>query len=796
MFKLNLKIAFRNFLRNKVTNLIKIMGLIVGLTAVILLTGYLNYELSYDKYNENYKKLYRIQMANASNKISADMPEGFSKLLNEEIPEIENNVSLVIGDYTIVENNIAHNVKVARTQQSFFDMFGFSFISGDKSTVLTEPNTAVITEGFASRLFPGKNALGKSLQIKWFKDAVKIVGIIKDIPQNTHFQADLVLAGSNDEEVNFKSYRSVKQYILLKNENTINEVHGKIQKIIAQYNFPSDLNISFLPVSEIHLRSHTDSEFMVNNDIKYIYIFSIATFLILIVAVINFINLTVASSLKRSKEIGVKKVLGASLPQLRFQFLSESYLYFAIATCFAVILSYDMFPALGVKLGIDMEITSLLNYKVILISLCIIVVSGFVAGFYPAVILSRLNPVKTLKGNASPSLGGVNIKKSLLVFQFAISALLIISSVVINSQIEYIRNKNLGLDKENVLHALAYGLDKKKIGFKNDLLQHKEISAVGFSSFDIGNRFGAMSSWQDPQDTTKSYRADIIMSDIDFFKALNIEIKEGRFFQTDIPTDMAAMPDLATAKSAEEYFKAQLAIPMILNETAIREYGIEAPLNKTINFGGLRGKIIGVVKDFNAMSLHTQVTPMVMRYSPSTGAYIYFKIQSSDIVKVKKIINDTWKKYSVEPVPEFKFVSHTLDDLYKAEVSLGKLFFTFSITSILLCCVGLFGMIYYELEQKTKEIAIRKILGASFKDLLSMLNKGFVKMVILANIIIWPIAYILLKDWLSSFYYRKEISYMPFLITLIVCITITIITISLKAYNIIKSSPSEAIKHE
>ncbi len=795
MFKINIKIAFRNFLRNKITNLTKIVGLIVGLTAVILLTGYLNYELSYDKYNENYKKLYRVQMTR-EDVLSSTLPEGFSELLNEEIPEIENNTSLIIAERNIIDEDRAYTVHVARAEQPFFDMFGLALIAGDKHTALTEPNTAIITKSLASKIFSDKDAIGKSIQIKWEREPVKIVGVIEDVPQNTHFQADLFLPIGQAEKVNFKNYRSTPQYILLKNEGTIDRVQEKLQKLIDRHNFPSDVTISFLPVSDIHLKGHTDDEFRVNNDIKYIYIFSISIFLILLVAIINFINLTVASSLKRSREIGVKKVLGASLSQLRTQFLSESYLYFAIATCFAVILSYDLFPVLGVQLGIDIEIDSLLNYKVAIISFCIIVFSGFIAGFYPAVILSKLNPVKTLKGNSIVNIGGVNFKKTLLVFQFSISALLIISSVVINNQIEYIRNKNLGLDKENLLQITSSGLGDKKIGFENELLKHYEIKSVSSSSFDIANRFGGVSVWPDKIDTTKSYRADIMNVDLQFFKTLNIELLEGRFFDGHNPSDLIETPSLFSNLSLEERRRAELNSVMVLNETAVREYGIENPVNKTIDLGGLRGRIIGVAKDFNAMSLHNQVTPMVMRYSKAGGGNIYLKIQSTDLEKVRKIIADAWKAHSVDPVPEFKFVSHTLDNLYTAEIRLGKLFFIFSLTSVLLCCVGLFGMIYYELEQRTKEIAIRKILGASFSDLLSMLNKGFVKMVILSNLIVWPVAYILLKDWLSTFYYRKDLSYLPFLITLFLCISITVVTISLKAFNILKKSPSEAIKHE
>lgn len=794
MFKLNLKIAWRNILKNKGTNFIKLFGLVIGLTAVFLLTLYLRHELSYDKYNPQYKQLFRIHTQDQHNKVNFRIPEGISKLIQENIAEVEEQVSLSIYSAEVLQEEIAFPITIAKTQAPFFNMFGLKLLESIGDKLFTKPNTGVLTESLAKKLFPSENAIGKVVTLKRDSNPIEIVGIVADIPSNTHFTADIILNDPEVKPVSFGIFSRVSQYILLQKETDLPSFEQKFKSLSLKHNFPENLKFNFFPVADIHLKSHTDSEFKENNDIKYIYIFSVATVLILLIAIINYVNLTIASSLKRAKEIGLKKVLGSSLSQLRVQFLLESYIYFLVAAICSFAISYDLFPALSIQFGIDGILSQLLSFDLLIVGLIIFLLVGFLAGFYPAVVLSRLQPISILKSNLAPKIGGVKLKRALLFVQFGISALLIICALIINGQINFIRTKDVGVDRDHVLHFACYGLKERQSSFKNELLEYKEIKSISTSSFDIASHFGGMATWQDQKDTTKNHRVDFVESDPEFIKTIGAEMAEGTFFQADNPSHLTIMPDYGTV-SYDEYYRLHTNLPMVLNESAVKAWELTDPVGKVLNFDGLIGRVIGVVKDFNAMSLHTPITPIAMKYSEG-NSYMYVNIGSSDLIFVRKVLTETWKKYSIDPVPEFKLIADTLDGLYVAETRLAKLILIFSIVAISLCCIGLYGMIYFELQQRTKEIAIRRILGGSRLDLLKLLNRGYVFIIVLANIFVWPIAYIFLDNWLSTFYYRTNFSYMPFLLTTTLCITIAVVTICIKAISVIKQAPVSSLKHE
>ena len=797
MFKLNLKIALRNIWRHKLTTTIKLVGLIVGLSTVVVLIAYVMFELSFDRYHQNADQIYRLRSIDVkNNKERIGIPSGMAEMLLSEIPEVEkatllsaNEVQVKVGDNFFLKNLLT-------TDHAFFEIFSAPLIAGDLKSVLNEPNTIVVSETFAKAAFPKGNVIGQSIVLKDYAKPFQVIGIMKDVPKASHFHADLAIKSDLGAKLNWRSYSSIPQYIQIKKGASIELVQQKLKSLYKKYKFPEGLSLDFMPLTKIHLYSHTTEEIEANGDIKYVYIFSIVAFFILLIAIVNFINLTIAASLKRGKEIGVKKVMGASVGQLRMQFLSESYLYFLFATILVLILTYDLIPLIGSKMGIAISLMELINAKTIWISIGVIIVAGFVSGLYPAIILSRLMPVKTLKGYTGHTSGTFGFKKILMVFQFSISAFLIVCTLIIYAQLKFIKTKNLGFDQNQLIVSSFNMFGNNFNAFKAELLQNKAVKSISLSSFDPGKSFGGSSTWTNDNDTT-SYATDFIFADFDFIKTLDIKTVKGRTFSIKYGSDVFDYYKEAQKLPAEEIAKLANQRPILLNEAAVKAFNLKNPIDTILNYGGLQGKVIGVVSNFNGMSLHNEVRPVAIQLSlGSTSGYLYIKTNAQNLVATKAKIEGIWKKYFPEILPDLQFMDDHLQELYMAEMRLGSIFISFAAIAIFLCCIGLFGMVYFDLEQRTKEIAVRKILGASIKDLLALLNGSFIKVVFVANLIIWPLAYYLTKEWLNSFYYRIEISYLPFVLALLLCVLLTLLTVSLQAIRTVKKSPVDALKYE
>jgi len=797
MFRINLKIALRNIWKNRLTASIKLFGLVAGLTSVFLLVAYVLFELSYDKQHINAERIYRLHIAeiNGDNE-SIHLPSGMVEMLKQEIPEVEDGTYLSVYETPIrVDRNTFH-VKIIRTTASFFNLFTVPLVEGvDSAKALKNPNEVLVSTTFAKQAFPGQSAIGKTISLNSNKARYLISGIIGDIPKTSHFHGDILVKSDLTQLLNWRGYTSVPQYIMLKKGALPETVLAKMKGLYKKYQFPEKVTLKLMPLTDIHLRSHTSAELEPNSDIRYIYIFSIVAFLILLIAIVNFINLTVAASLKRSKEIGIRKVLGASIQQLKVQFLSESYIYFVVATFVVFLLAMDLVPLLGDKLGITITFSEIFNLRMTCIFILIIVLSGFVAAFYPAIVLSKLMPANTLKGYTGHIPGKGGFKKFLVVFQFSISALLIVCTLFIYNQLKYISNKNLGFDKDQILVTSFNILDNRFTGFKEELLKEKGIKSLSMSTFNPGVSYGGAATWTNDGDTTR-YEVGMITGDIDFLKTLDIKVIKGRSFSEAMPSELSAYNLEGQGLSDKKRRELQMRNPILINEAAAKKLRINTVDTLIFTFG-LQGKVIGIISDFNGMSLHSKVTPVVLFLQPHiTAGYTYVKMNTNDLQGTRRAIEAIWQKYFPDIVPEFMFLDQYLEKLYLSEIRLGSIFIIFAGIAIFLCCIGLFGIVYFELEQKTKEIAIRKVLGASLNDLLTLMNKNFVIMVLMANVIIWPIAYLLINKWLSTFYYRISFSFWPFCWAILICLVLTILTVSLKALRTIKKSPVDTLKYE
>jgi putative ABC transport system permease protein len=401
-----------------------------------------------------------------------------------------------------------------------------------------------------------------------------------------------------------------------------------------------------------------------------------------------------------------------------------------------------------------------------------------------------------LKGYTSHENGKIGLKKFLMVFQFSISAFLIVCTLIINTQLNFIRHKNLGFDTDKVLVSSFNFFRNGYSAFKEEMLKNPSIKSISMASFSPGLHYGSSSSWSNDKDTIR-YELDFIHADLNFISTLNIPVVKGRAFSAKFASDILNYDKAGENLSADAYKKLMAQVPIVLNEAAVKILNLKNPIDTVVSYGGLQGKIIGVVKDFNGMSLHNQVKPLAIRYEPTSNyGYMYIKIKGDDLIETKNEIYRVWKKTLPNDAPDFEFIDQHLQKLYQAEIRLGSIFVTFSAIAIFLCMIGLFGMVYFDLQQRTKEIAVRKILGASIKDLLRLLNRSFVKVVLISNLIIWPLAYYLTKEWLATFYYSTSISYQPFVIALITCLILTISTVSLQAIKLLRKSPVDALKYE
>lgn len=769
----------------------------MGLCTVVVLVSYVLYELSYDKSYSNATQLYRIQALNTqTGQEKINLPMGLGDMFVEELPEVTQSTPLrqMQSQFKVGENFYKENVLV--TEPAFFKMFSLSFLIGNPAKALADENTVVISESFAKKIFPKLNAVNQTIHFQGYNEPSLIVGVFKDLPSASHLDAKILVRAQLHQRLNWKSYSAMPQYVQLAPGAKIKDIDTKIKSLYKKYSFPKEIQIKLLPITKIHLYSKVSDEMSPNGNISYIYIFSIVALLILLIAIVNFINLTIASSLKRGKEIGVKKVMGASSSQLRLQFLSESYIYIIIATVFVLILAHDLVPLLSNKLGISISLNEMISSKTIGVSIAIILISGFIAGVYPAIILSRLMPVKTLKGYVVEQGGKFGFKRLLMVFQFSISAFLIVCTLIINSQLQFIRNKNLGFQSDQLLVSSFNMFRNGYANFKEEALKNPAIKSISMSTFSPGESFGSSSSWTNDKDTTL-YQLDFIHADMNFLNTLDISVVKGRAFSPKIASDYFDYDNIPAGASEEEREKIISQAPIILNEAAVKMLNLKNSVDTNLLLSGLQGKVIGVVKDFNGMSLHNQVRPLAIKYEPKSNyGYMYIRVNGENLGKVRSEIDEIWKRTLPENPPDFQFVDEHLETLYAAEMRLGNIFFTFSGIAIFLCIIGLFGMVYFDLEQRTKEIALRKILGATVKDLLSMLNGTFIKTVFLANLIIWPFAYYLTEEWLKTFYYRTTIDYQPFVIALIICLLLTVLTVTFQAIKVVRKSPVDALKYE
>ena len=798
----NIKIAFRNILKNKGFNLINIFGLSIGMMATIFISLWILDELSYDKFHKHADRIYRIDWQ--TDNPQTRTPHPMSYQLVKDMPEVENAVSItpVWGEGLTRPMRIVKQGEIQYEENgiyaadtTFFDVFSFQLIKGDPKTALKDVGGLVITEEMAEKYFGEEDPIGKMLIINFGSDiSFMITGVMENIPHNSHFHFDFLISynttkayhqGEFYEWVDFGHYN----YILLEENASPQMLEAKLFDWVGQYFvWPEGaaeeyengtIGFELKPITAIRLHSNIRWELESNGNIVYIYIFVSLAFFIIVIACINFMNLSMAGASKRAVEIGLKKTVGASRTQLILQFYLESFMASAVAMILGIIIFEFLTPVFSTLTGKEF----LMDYSdpVVLSTLLLfVIICTLLAGTYPAVILSRFKPTHILKGIKDSPSKPVSFRNVLVIFQFAISAFLIIGTLIISSQLNYLNERKLGLMSDQVVAIPIRDsvVQARYKAVKTELLKNNGILSVSAVSNLPGKNFNQNPiQWKGDDD-----RVDVseMSVDHDFFKTLGIEVLDGRSFSLD--------------READEQ------VSFILNEEAASQFDWNSAIDQEVTWypdeEGRAGTIIGVVENFHFQSLHKSIEPLIILLIPDAFNYFLVKISTTDISGSLAHLKETYE--IVDPNNDFTyfFLDDEFAKLYKSEEKVQTIFSYATLLSIFVSCLGLFGLSAYDAERRTKEIGIRKVNGASITNILILLSRDFSRWIIIAFLIACPFGYFLMQDWLESFAYQTGISFWSFVLAGAIVIAIGLAAVSFQALKAARRNPIESLRYE
>ena len=791
MFSNYFKTAFRFIIRNKLFSIINILGLSVGMACSVLIFLWVNYESNWEKYHLKAEQVHRFVVdAHISGKSfkAAVTPAPFAAHLRENIPEITQAISFRPMDgKTLVSTPLDDDVvefyedSYAFADSTYFELFTHPFIYGTPESALEHTNSIVLTRETAEKYFPGINPLGKTMEM-WRGDInVKVTAVIEDLPENSHIQFDLLmpfslLKSSSGTNVGWGHFY-YNNYVLLQKDADLAIVNQKIADLIKNLELPlGDARFYLQPLLDIHLKSDFDID--INDSVsevnRNVYYFSIIAVFVLIVACLNFMNLASARSAKRAREVGVRKVVGASKGRLIVQFLGESMIMSVLAIIIAFILVETLLPYFCTLTGRELSLYGQAGYNLIWGFMLLALFTGLFSGLYPAFLISGFKPAKVLKGGLKGK-QNVALRKSLIVFQYVLAAILIFATIVVYKQLSFVSKTNLGYTRDQLIYVPINGnLRSKCVEFKKQLLTNSSIVNAGVSS-DIPTNtihlWGGI-DWEgkDPDYETQMYFYTV---DHDFIDLMEITLVEGRDFELNA--------------DSSNY---------ILNEAAVKQMGIEDPLNSWFSHGDVKGRIVGVVEDFHFKSLKNKVEPMVMRIADNNLHYIIFRTSPGSTEQAINILDELWEDFEINTPMEYHFLDQEFENLYADEQRAGKVFFYFSAFAILISCLGLFGLSTFLLESRTKEIGIRKAMGAESRDITLLLTKEYFTLILISMGIGLPLAWFLMHKWLQNFVLQINIGIIYYILVFAVLIAITFVSISRQTIKAVYTNPVDALKYE
>jgi len=806
-----IKTAYRSLLKNKGFTTINILGLSLGLVSCLLIIFYVVDELSYDRYNVNANRIYRVNedlKLGENNVLYAVCMPPLAQTLKNDFPYVENTLRLKNGGSRHVKKGNVSILedKTAFADPSLFSVFTLPMISGSPATALTEPNSVVLTETTAKKYFNSTNVVGKTLTFD-DNNFYKVTGVIQDIPRQSHFNFDFFISMSTLPDSRSTEWlrSDYNTYVLFKSAADHKKLEAALPAFLNKYSGTqmqeqlkmsmtafeksgSFFRLNLTPLTDIHLKSNRSGELGANGTIQYVYIFSAIALFILLIACVNFMNLSTARSSNRAREVGVRKVLGSGRKQLIAQFLTESILVTFAATVIAFIATQALLPVFNQLAGKDILINFQTLVWLIPALLVIVLVVGALAGSYPAFYLSAFNPVNVLKGKLSTGFKGSRLRSFLVVLQFSISIFLIIGTLVIYNQLSYIQNKDLGYNRNQVLiiqNTSELNNNNAAKIFKQEVKQLPGITDATLTGYlPTSKSKNTAIFFKDASfDQKKALFPQTWEVDEDYIKTLEMKMVSGRSFSSQMLTDSSGI---------------------IINESAAKFLGLKDPLNKPLyrSNGGKQDlsnskayHIIGVVKDFNFSSLRDVVSPVVLVMAQNTGS-LSIRVSTNNLPSLISQIQQKWNEVSPNIKMNFSFMDQDFDASYRAEQRMGTIFIVFTSLAIIIACLGLFGLAAYAAEQRTKEIGIRKVLGASVSAITTMLSIDFIKLVFIAIVISLPVGWFLMNKWLQDFAYRESIHWWVLALAGTTAILIALITIGFQSIKAAMSNPVNSLKSE
>jgi putative ABC transport system permease protein len=809
LLKYNFLTSYRSLIRKPGFALINIIGLAIGLAACMLILLYISDELSYDKFHSNSDRIYRVYNKSliGNNPFEGSYtPSPLAETLLAEYPEIEQvsrlwnrpQRSMRAGESTFIED------KFFFADSSFFSLFDFELLEGDPKNVLKHPGTIVLSEKIAQKYFGNSSPIGKTITEN-NDNTYTITGIMRDAPSNSHVKPELIASFVSDPFHNNNNWfsQSPQTYILLREDADPQLLEDKIPAFVDKYIGPELIRIlgislegftkagqsygyKLQALEDIHLYSNIDGEYEANGNIQHVYIFSAIAIFILLIACINFMNLTTARAASRAKEVGIKKVLGGIRPQLIRQFIGESILLTAIAMVLALFIIELSLPAFNRLAEKNLSFLAFGIGQSALYIVAITVITGFIAGSYPAFFLSAYSPIKTIKRQFAKSGSQKNIKlrSALVLFQFTISITLLIATVIIFMQMDYIQQKKMGFDSEQLLvikHANGLGSSYKT--FKNKLLKNPAILNAAYAIDLPGEGYGSNAHLVKGRPAEEIYVMQLTYVDPDYLETMGMEMSWGRFFSAENPTD--------TAK-------------VIINEQAVQSLGLtDMASERLILQTGTAEEssthsILGVIKDFHFSSLHEKVQPIALYMLPEGGwaNRLAVRIQAGKTREVIEFLEQSWNEMQTGHPFVYTFMDQTIAKLYQNDQKTRVIYTIFSILALFVASLGLFGLAAYTTESRTKEIGIRKVLGANERTIIFMLSRDFTKWVLFANVLAWPMAYILANQWLNNFAYRIDMPWHVFIIAGVSALLLALMTVLYQTLKAARKNPSKALKYE
>jgi len=801
-----LKFFFRVTSRNKTFMFLNTMGLAIGMAGFILIMLWVKDEMSYDKYNENASRIVRIKLDYSimgKDDKAIVCPAPMAATLKADFPEVENAVRFRNYGNSIIkyEDKSFKENRITFADSTVFDVFTIPFVKGNSKTALVAPKTIAISETMAKKYFGDEDPIGKLLKFNNRTD-FEITGVYKDIPKNSHFHFDFIASIYTYDECNDPVWVSFNfmTYVLLKEGVNHKDFESKLSILVenqmaTQMSQWMDLSweeiqkngtwmeLKIQELTDIHLYSHHDEELSVNSDIMYIYIFIVIALFILFLACINFTNLSTAKAIARSKEVGMRKIFGIRTFKLVRNFLLESFIVVFIAHIIAMILVEVSIPYFNDLSRKSLSI-SYFDPTILLGLLALIIITSLFAGSYPAFYLSSFKPISALKNQVTSGKKKTRFRSILVIGQFVISIVLLTSTLVLNKQMSYIQNKNMGFEKENMIALRNTYLIRNSIeSFKADLLNSKDIKKVSISSFlPIPNSSSSNTVlFKDGIKTPEIASYEVWNIDYDYVSTLGLKIIKGRDFSKDLSTDSTCV---------------------LINEAAAKSFGWDDPIGQIIGISTAVNTeldnytVIGVMEDFNFESVHDPIKPLACFLNRSTGAMSIRMEANADIRSTLKFLEKKWKEYAPDQPFEYDFFDESLNQMYASEVRLGRILVSFTILAFLVSCLGLFGLALFSTEQRKKEIGVRKVNGASISQTVMLLSFDFTKLVIVAFIIAVPISYYITNRWLENFAYRTNISWWIFAITGLLSYIVAMLAIVYQSYRAAAANPADTLRDE